>query len=251
MIAPGIQITDAHLEYKNHSLFQGLNLTVSAGQWTCLLGPSGVGKSSLLRLIGGLKTAAASSDPIRASDEKPLIGRMAYLAQNEPLLPWLTALENVVIGPKLRGETVNSHMLQQAKELLVQVGLANFQHHLPEKLSGGMQQRVLLARTLFENKPIILLDEPFAALDVITRTLLQDLAAELLVNRTVLLVTHDPFEALRLGHDIYVMSGKPAVIQTKIVLETKPPRELTDPNILKAHAELLQRLRHAKEVMEG
>lgn len=249
MLAPTLVIKDAHLDYDGHLLFDHLNLVIPGGTWTCLLGPSGVGKTSLLRLIAGLKTSARSPKPIETSDKLPLQGRIAYLAQNELLLPWLTVIENVMIGARLRGQKIDSGLYSMAQEIVKQVGLQPQVNRYPHQLSGGMKQKVLLARTLFENKPVILMDEPFAALDVITRTGIQELAAELLSTQTVLLITHDPFEALRLGHQIYVMAGKPAVITTQIQLPGNPPRELTDPLLLRTHAKLLDTLSHAKEVM--
>lgn len=250
MSAPGIEIVDAHLDYEQHLLFDHLNLSLPGGRFTCLLGPSGVGKSSLLRLIAGLKTSAIVKNPIKTSDGLPLLGRLSYLAQNETLLPWLTVIQNVLIGVKLRREPVKSSSYQQALALLMRVGLEKQAQFYPHQLSGGMKQRVLLARTLFENKPVILMDEPFAALDVITRIGIQELASELLKERTVLLVTHDPLEALRLGHHIFVMSGRPATITSQIELQGLPPRELTDANLLIIHGKILNTLSHAKEVTE-
>lgn len=244
--APSIQISQAHLDYQGCVLFDQLSFALPAGKWSCLLGPSGVGKSSLLRLIAGLKTWAISA-LISTSDHLPLQGRLAYLAQNEILLPWLNAVDNVMIGSTLRGEK-NTYQRQRAKELLKRVGIENKFSAFPKQLSGGMKQRVLLARTLFEDKPVILLDEPFAAVDVLTRTTIQELAAELLQDRTVLLVTHDPLEALRLGHHIYVMSGSPVTVTSPGILTTATPRRVTDPDLLRLQAELLDHLAHAKEV---
>jgi len=231
-------------------LFDQLNLSLPGGQWTCLLGPSGVGKTSLLRLIAGLKTSATLSNPLKTSDGLPLRGRVAYLAQEETLFPWLTVLDNILLGRRLRGEKIIDPSYEIANDLLRRVGLQKQANWKPGQLSGGMKQRVCLARTLFEDKPVILMDEPFAALDVITRTRIQELACELLQNKTVLLITHDPLEALRLGHHIYIMSGRPASIGAQIELAGTPPRELTEPNLLKAQAEILVNLSHAKEAMD-
>lgn len=249
-MAPGIEIVNANLVYENHILFQNLTLSFAPAKWTCLLGPSGVGKSSLLRLIAGL-TTFASSEKLSATDNITLTSRVAYLAQQDCLFPWLNVLENVVIGNKLRGESLHQNDLDKAHYLLKKVGLEKSVSALPKTLSGGMRQRVMLARTLFEDKPIILMDEPFASLDIITRSYIQELAAELLQNRTVLLVTHDPLEALRLGSHVYIMSGKPAKISMQIELTGNPPRLLTDTELLKTHGEILQQLSHAKEVMEN
>lgn len=245
-LAPGIEIVGANLQYEGHLLFQNLNFTLASSKWTCLLGPSGVGKSSLLRLIANL-TSDANVESITATDNLPLRHRVSYMAQQDSLLPWLTVLENITIGTKLRGQVVTREHLEKAKELLVKVKLERVALSKPESLSGGMRQRVILARTLFENRPIILMDEPFAALDVITRTYIQEIAAELLVGRTVLLVTHDPMEALRLGHHVYIMSGSPALITSELELSIPIPRQVTDVELLKMHADILERLSHARQ----
>ncbi|MEE9209298.1 MAG: ATP-binding cassette domain-containing protein, partial [Kiloniellales bacterium] len=126
------------------------------------------------------------------------------------------------------------------------VGLAGREADRPAKLSGGQRQRVALARTLMEGRPVVLMDEPFSALDAITRYEIQALAAELLAARTVLLVTHDPLEALRLGHRVQVMSGVPARLDNPIEPAGAPPRDLEDAGLLALQAELLKRLSRAK-----
>jgi putative hydroxymethylpyrimidine transport system ATP-binding protein len=122
--------------------------------------------------------------------------------QRDLLLPWLNVLDNVCLGARLRGETADH---QRALSLLQRVGLRDEAQALPAALSGGMRQRAALARTLMEDRAIVLMDEPFSAVDALTRLRLQDLAAELLGARTILLVTHDPMEALRLGHRILII----------------------------------------------
>jgi putative hydroxymethylpyrimidine transport system ATP-binding protein len=173
-----------------------------------------------------------------------LSGRVSYMAQADSLMPWLSVLDNVLIGYRLRGEHT-ALLREQAMSLLAKVGLAKVALLRPDALSGGMRQRAALARTLLEDRPIVLMDEPFSALDAITRLQLQELAAELLVGRTVLLVTHDPLEALRLGHVVYVMAGLPAQLQLALSLPGSLPRDPTAPNLLTHHAELLHQLRRA------
>ena len=131
---------------------------------------------------------------------------------------------------------------ERALELLVRVGLASYAGALPEVLSGGMRQRAALARTLMESRPIVLMDEPFSALDAITRHRLQDLAAELLKGRTVVLVTHSPLEALRVGHDLYVMGGRPAALTGPLRPPGAPPRDAANTDLLELQGRLLDQL---------
>ncbi len=248
--SPTITLTKASLCFADNVLFQDLQLILPAGQWTVLLGPSGVGKSSLLRLIAGLNTPAHIALPVSTSDGLGLKDRLAYMPQQDLLMPWLSVIENVLIGSTLRGSRNKEHLTQQARTLLQQAGLAGVINNPPAELSGGMRQRVALVRTLLENKPVVLMDEPFSALDVITRLQLQELAAQLLVGRTVLLVTHDPLEALRLGDNVYVMSGRPATLGNPLHPVGHKPRSLTDSALLQLQGELLLQLEQAKEGME-
>ena len=237
-----VSVKGASLRYAGVSLFDGLDFTLPAGQWTCLLGPSGVGKSSLLRLIAGLIVAAEGE--VVCSDQRPLAPRLAWMGQQDDLLPWLTVEGNVTLGARLRGEPSD---LAGAEALLARVGLIPQRDQRPATLSGGQRQRAALARTLMEDRPVVLMDEPFSALDAITRARLQVLAAQLLAGRTVLLVTHDPLEALRLGHRIHVMAGQPARIEPPICPAGAPPRDLHDPALLARQGDLLAGLADAQE----
>ena len=240
----GLRVRGAHLAWHQQVLFDGLDLELKAGRWTCLLGPSGVGKSMLLRLILGLDGTQNNADTISCSDGLPLDGRVAFMAQRDFLLPWLSVLDNVLIGSRIRNDTGSP---EKALELLARTGLADVADAMPDTLSGGMRQRVAIARTLMEDRPIVLMDEPFSALDAITKIKLQNLAAELLANRTVLLVTHDPLEALRLGHAIHVMNGRPAALGEAIEPHHLPPRPVDDPEVLEHQGELLRQLAEAAQ----
>ena len=242
--SPPVHLHAAGLRYGGRVIFEDLDLSLSAGRITCLLGPSGVGKTSLLRLIAGLAHGAAGAAVDGAG--LPLGGRVAYLAQQDLLLPWLSALDNVTLGNRLRGEKLTGETLARARVLLARVGLTGHEGDRPAKLSGGMRQRVALARTLMEDRPVVLMDEPFSALDAITRYQLQALAAELLAGRTVLLVTHDPLEAMRLGHRVQVMAGRPARLDDALEPAGAPPRDPGEPELLILQAELLKRLSRAQ-----
>ncbi|MEP5151377.1 ABC transporter ATP-binding protein [Planktotalea sp.] len=234
--APGIYLKGQH-RIEERVLFD-TELHITGGQWTCLLGRSGVGKSTILRLILGLETGGTFKGEFAASDGAPLTERISYMAQSDLLLPWLNLVENVCIGAQLRGETPDR---ARARSLLARVGLSGHADKKPATLSGGMRQRAALARTLFEDRSIVFLDEPFSALDAGTRADMQDLAADLLQGRTVLLVTHDPAEAARLAHQIAVMS--PDQVRIWPVPDSAPPRNVTADETLKCQGALLAHLR--------
>lgn len=242
---PEVTLRGGRLVYEGEVIFEDLSLTLPAARTTCLLGPSGVGKTSLLRLFAGLEAEAEGR--VEDAEGRALEGRIAYMAQQDLLMPWLSALDNVLLGARLRGER-GPGLEERGRALLSRVGLAGQETKRPAKLSGGMRQRVALARTLMEERALVLMDEPFAALDAITRSEMQDLAAELLAGRTLLLVTHDPLEALRLGHRVFVLSGRPARLDEPIVPPGEPPRDPGQAGLLGLQAELLQRLTRARKI---
>lgn len=208
MQASAIHISGHH-DIAGKPLFAPIDLTLPAGQWTCVLGRSGVGKSTLLRLIAGLDVGGIFTGKIGASDNRPLDGRISLMAQSDLLLPWLSVLENILLGARLRGDTPD---MARANDLLDRIGLVPWRNKKPGALSGGMRQRAALARTLMEDRPVALLDEPFSALDAGTRADMQDLSAQMLMRKTVLMVTHDPAEAVRLGHQIVVLTPAGATL---------------------------------------
>ena len=240
--SPAISISGVSLRYSGAYLFENMHLELPAGRCSALLGPSGVGKSSLLRLIAGLEAFETGGKVRFRANGQESPANIAYMAQQDLLLPWLDALRNVMLGARLRGQRPDP---ARARGLLARVGLADQEKAMPATLSGGMRQRVALARTLMEERPVVLMDEPFSALDAITRLRLQELAAELLRGRTILLVTHDPLEALRIGERIFIMSGRPALLSEVPPPAGDTPRDPGDAEFLGHHAELLRRLRAA------
>jgi putative hydroxymethylpyrimidine transport system ATP-binding protein len=235
-----MHISHARLIYQDKLIFDDLNLSLSENQWTCILGPSGVGKTSLLRLIASLPVGGQATAVCDIASDN-----ISYMAQTDLLLPWLDVLDNMLIGCKLRNERISPIKKSEAITLLEQLGLSKLKYKKPHQLSGGERQRAALARTLFEHKPIILMDEPFSALDAITKWKLQALSAQHLKHKTVLLVTHDPLEALRLGHQIYVLAGNPAILGNPIKLDSLTPRNIQDADVQQAYTELMDKLEKA------
>lgn len=234
----GLQVHNMQLGWDGKVLVDGLSFDAPEHAWTCLLGESGVGKSTLLRTLAGLVPALPGTE-FKGSDGAPVTGRIAYMAQQDLLLPWLSATENVALGARLRGEKVDSARIQS---LLERTGIAARASARPDELSGGERQRVALARTLMEERPIVLMDEPFSALDAITRTQLQNLAFEVLGHRTVVMVTHDPFEALRLGSQIHIIRSGQNQARTSIEPPGVPLRDPTDPALRETYHAIMDAL---------
>jgi putative hydroxymethylpyrimidine transport system ATP-binding protein len=227
-------VRSAHIVLDGHVVAEDLSLDFPGGRTTCLLGRSGVGKTSLLRHLAGLLPGSRAAGPV------------AYMAQRDMLLPWLSVLENVLLGYRLRGDAAQRRAAEsRARALLAEVGLGDRLQDLPHTLSGGMRQRAALARTLCEDRQIVLMDEPFGHLDAVTRLDLQDLAARLLQGRTAVMVTHDPLEALRLGHEIRVLSGMPFTVGPVIAPPGAVPRDPGDAALLALQARLIGELRRA------
>jgi putative hydroxymethylpyrimidine transport system ATP-binding protein len=237
---PGITIDRLTLRFGTETVFENLSLDIPGGQFLALLGTSGVGKTSLLKIVAGLATPSHGS--VGATDGGPLTGRVAYMGQTDLLYPWLRVIDNVMLGSRLRRQRPDP---ARAMDLLERVGLGERSRALPMELSGGMRQRAALARTLYEDRPIVLMDEPFSALDAVTRARVQELAAGLLRGRTVLLITHDPMEACRLGHHLVVLSGRPAVLGAPILVPGQTPRALDDPDLQRIQGQLMRALTEA------
>ncbi len=233
MSHPLIELKNVSLTYGQQLIFDNLNLTIQSNSWTAILGASGSGKSSLIKLLAGLTTKQTVTGSL-----PDITHQIAYMAQTDLLLPWLTVLDNALLANRL-----TSHPSKQAAlPLLEAAGLTDALHHYPHELSGGMRQRVALVRTLLTDKPIILMDEPFSALDTLTRSRLHTLSLGLLKNKTVIFITHDPLEALKLADDIYLMRGKPASLSHLLHIENHQPRNLYQPDLLALQATLFHAL---------
>ena len=230
-VAPGTVSLSGQVRLDGRALFAPVGLVLPAGKWTALLGDSGVGKSTLLRLLAGLPIGGQFTG--RIDNPQPA----ALMAQDPGLLPWLDVRQNAALGSRLRGTRADAARLD---DILARTGLHDHAAKRPAQLSGGQRQRVALARTLMEDRPLVLLDEPFAALDMRLRRTMQDLAAELLRGRTVLMVTHDPAEAARLSDRIAVLT--PTGLTLAEAPDSPAPRLPDAPQVLACQGALMARL---------
>ena len=229
-----VEIREVSHAYANHPpqpVLERLETFIPAGQFTAIIGPSGCGKSTLLRLIAALITPTQGQIRVdgKTTQEARAAQRTAWMAQSPALLPWLTARENVLLASRLLAKS--GHRQLDPQEALRRVGLAGVDGAYPLTLSGGMQQRLALARLLVQNAGLWLMDEPFAALDEITR---ENLALELLelwqpAQATVLWVTHNIYEALRLADRVLVFSSAPGRIVADVAINLPRPRTESSP----------------------
>ena len=221
-------------------VLDGLTFAVDDGQFVALLGPSGCGKSTLFNIISGLTVPDTGEIYLNGKRIYGNTGDFAYMQQKDLLLPWRTVLKNVLIGPEIHGESLSTAQVE-AQERLAQLGLSGFENSYPMQLSGGMRQRAALVRTLLFRKEVLLLDEPFGALDAMTRTVMQSILLDIWAEgrQTVLLITHDVEEALLLADKIYVLTARPASLKAEIPVSLSRPRDVTDTSIISLKSELL------------
>ncbi len=226
---------------------QATDLTVEENDFITILGPSGCGKSTLLRMIAGLDTPTTGEITL---DSRPVAGPGAdrgMVFQSYTLFPWLTVLQNVCFGLREKGmPAAEQHVL--ARQFIAKVGLKGFENHFPKQLSGGMQQRTALARALANDPRILLMDEPFGALDHQTRELMQELLHGIweAERKTVLFVTHDIDEAIFMGTRAVVMSARPGRIKCDVPVPIEQPRRYsvkTTPVFSELKARLTEEIR--------
>jgi ABC-type nitrate/sulfonate/bicarbonate transport system ATPase subunit len=233
------QSSRLHLEnvshhYGNVSVLSNLNLTVRSGEVVMLVGPSGCGKTTILNLLSGHIQPAAGA--IKTN------GIIRTVYQHDGLFPWLTVMENISMG--LRSLPDQEQRQNEVNELLDLIHLQEFKNHYPHQLSGGMRQRVELARVLAGDSDILLMDEPFSALDYQTRLRMRHELVKLLEKRprTVVFVTHDIEEASQLADRVLVLSNRPATICRELTIQAPRPRKLTHPEVIASMDEILKEL---------
>jgi NitT/TauT family transport system ATP-binding protein len=202
-----------------------------SGRFSCVLGPSGCGKSTLVQIVGGLEKATSGrvrvQDPDSSANGRKLGSDSVMVWQNLNLFPWRTVIDNVAFGLEMKG-VAKAIRYQQARTLIASVGLKGFENHRPAQLSGGMRQRVALARALIMHRPIMLMDEPFAALDAQTKIVMQEELLRIFdeTHKTVLFVTHAIDEAILLGDEVVVMTARPGRIKEVLAIDLPRPRSL-------------------------
>jgi ABC-type nitrate/sulfonate/bicarbonate transport system ATPase subunit len=209
--------------------FQALarvSLVVPAGRFVSLIGPSGCGKSTIFNIVAGLQEPTEGRVMIDGVDATGTIGRVGYMLQKDLLLPWRTVLDNVILGMEIQGKPLPAAR-ERALPLLRKYGLSGFEYLYPNALSGGMRQRAALLRTLLFDTDVILLDEPFGALDAQTKAHMQEWLMQLWSDfqKTVVFVTHDVEEAIFLSDEIHVMGTRPGRILESIPIPLPRPRE--------------------------
>jgi NitT/TauT family transport system ATP-binding protein len=233
------QVTKRYAGDNGILALDGITLSVRRGEFLTLVGASGCGKSTLLNLVSGLDRPTSGSVQVD--------GQAAFLFQEHALFPWLSALDNVATPLRLRG-VGRKDREAQARDYLEAVHLADFADRRPHELSGGMKQRVAIARTLATQAPVLLMDEPFGALDAMTRDLLHDELESIWAERnlTVLFVTHNVREAVRLGDRVVLLSSRPGRIVSQYDVAIERPRRIEDRDVSQLAGEITDALR--KEV---
>lgn len=254
MGTPLLEARDVTMRYhaggRDVLALEHVSLHMDAGEFVALVGPSGSGKTTLLSIFAGLETPTSGAVALRGDAHAQLLGHSGYMPQRDLLLPWRTALGNALVGLEAQG-VPRAESATRARAIFAEFGLAGFERAWPATLSGGMRQRVAFARTVLAAHDLLLLDEPFGALDALTRTSLQRWLADLWerLGATCLLVTHDLDEALLLADRIYVLSPRPGTVQLERAVPLERPRRLemlVRPEIVAIKGELLGSLLDAE-----
>jgi ABC-type nitrate/sulfonate/bicarbonate transport system ATPase subunit len=246
--APLLTITGVTRSYALHGrrvpVLDGIDLALRQQRCAAIIGPSGSGKSTLLNLVAGLEEPDSGAILLDGTPQR--LGRVGFMPQRDLLHPWRTALDNATVGLEIHG-VGRREARRQAQALFGRFGLNGFEDARPWQLSGGMRQRVALARTVLAGGQLLLLDEPFGALDALTRVRMQDFLLETWsdLDRAAILVTHDVEEALLLADEVYVFSPRPASVVLRVAVPFPRPRQralVADPQFLRLKIELLAAL---------
>ncbi|GHF45099.1 NitT/TauT family transport system ATP-binding protein [Amycolatopsis bartoniae] len=231
-----------------HTAVRDLDLAVAPGEFVAVVGPTGCGKSTTLSLISGLQPASAGQVKVNGQPVTSIPDGVGYMFQTDAVMPWRSVLDNVASGPRFRGAS-KAEARKQAADWIERVGLAGFEKYYPHQLSGGMRKRVALAQTLVTKPAIMLMDEPFSALDVQTRALMQDELLRLWSGSgaAVVFVTHDLEEAIALADKVVVLTTSPATVKDVFAVDLPRPRKVEELRItedfLRIYREVWESLR--------
>jgi NitT/TauT family transport system ATP-binding protein len=235
-----------------HTAIRDVNLSIAPGEFVAVVGPTGCGKSTTLSLISGLQPASEGETYVRGDRVTGIPAGVGYMFQADATLPWQTVLDNVASGPRYRGAS-KAEARAQAREWVQRVGLGKFEKYYPHQLSGGMRKRVALAQTLVNEPEIMLMDEPFSALDVQTRQLMQQELLRLWSgsDAAVVFVTHDLEEAIALADRVVIMTASPATIKAEFRVDLPRPRDVEEvrltPEFLAIYRQVWESLRDEVE----
>ncbi|VTR61491.1 ABC-type sulfate/molybdate transport systems, ATPase component [Actinobacillus pleuropneumoniae] len=244
--APALEVRSLHITFRERRsevhVLDGLSLQVQPGEFVSLIGPSGSGKSTLFHIIGGLTAPDAGSVLMDGQDVTGEKGRIAYMPQQPALFPWRTVEDNVLLPEELRGASKTAAR-ENARSWMERAGLAGFEKAYPHTLSGGMQQRAAFLRALMSPQEVMCLDEPFSALDALTRSDMQRWLLDIWedTRRSVLMITHHIEEALLLSDSIYILSARPGTILKRVEVPFPRPRRediLNDPSFISLKTEI-------------
>jgi sulfonate transport system ATP-binding protein len=251
--SPAIELRGAYKRFPSpsgemYTALRDINLTIAQGEFCAVVGPTGCGKSTTLTLISGLERPSAGEVRVLGEPVQDVSQRVGYVFQSDAVFPWKSVLDNVAAGPIFRGMP-KAEALERARQWVARVGLAGFEQYYPHQLSGGMRKRVGLAQSLITEPKILLMDEPFSALDVQTRTLMED---ELLniwssTSASVVFVTHDLEEAIALADRVCVLTAGPGTVKGIYTIDLPRPRTVAEirfePRFVQLYQEIWQDLR--------
>jgi sulfonate transport system ATP-binding protein len=231
-----------------YTALRDLTFTVAAGEFCAVVGPTGCGKSTTLGLVAGLEQPSLGDVRVFGRPVKGIVEGVGYVFQSDAVFPWRDALSNVIAGPLFHG-VAKAEATERGRDWLRRVGLDGFEHHYPHQMSGGMRKRLALAQTLINEPRILLMDEPFSALDVQTRALMEDELVALWssLSASVLFITHDLEEAIALADRVLVMTAGPGTLKGGYTIDLPRPRTVSevrfDPHFVQLYQEIWQDLR--------
>jgi len=233
---------------KAYTAIRDINMAVAPGEFVAVVGPTGCGKSTTLGLISGLERPSEGEVQVMGEPVQGIDPRIGYVFQADAVFPWKNVLSNVATGPRFRSQP-KAEALGRARDWIARVGLTGFENHYPHQLSGGMRKRVALAQTFINEPQILLMDEPFSALDVQTRTLMEDELLQMWssLSASVVFVTHDLEEAISLADRVCVLTAGPGTVKGIYTIDLPRPRKVEeirfDPRFVQLYQQIWEDLR--------